>query len=1015
VVKQGEKKIAGRKLAGGMSARPKDGPETEDRYRRLIEAASDAGCGILMIQNVDGREGVVTYINASLIDALGYTSDEVLGRPMADFIAPESIAVVAERYRRRQEGKPVPSCYEILGLRRDGTTIPLEVSGAVTTVDGKPATLAFVRDISERQAMEKSIQQAYAHYRLLAENVSDVIWTTDLELKFTYMSPSASALIGFDMDEIMQMTVQEMMTPESYERGMKVLAEQMAHEHRGDKDISRYWTLEVGLRCKDGSTAWVEERVQFLRDGEGSPVGLLGVTRDITQRRMAEEALRDSETKYRLVVENAHEAIVVVQDGLIVFANDKTAEISGYQPEELLMRPFRDFVPSEDIDFVETRYEKRMAGEEVAPSYLFSFMDKYGRRKWAEVTATDLEWRGRPALIYFLNDITERRLAEEQLQESERNYRRIVETANEGIAVLDADRRITFVNQKMAHMLGYSVNELIGKEATALAIFDEDIPDVEERVAARRRGESSRYQQKFRRKDGSGCWMEVSGVGITDDEGRFLGSFAMFTDITERKKWEEELRASQERYRGLVEDLPSQFAVYSWALDGTIDYVSPGIEQIFGIPLVRGLRGDWTHFVDWEPGDLAAAMENVEKMVAGREFKKSIAMSFRHLNGQLRTVLVTPRLKKDSDGATTGVEGIIEDITERMQAEEALRRSEEGYRTLVESSPDGVLCTDARGRILAGNEAACLLLGYERDELRGRRVRDLVLNLNADSAARYCRAMRQHGMVEGEFDFLSGDGRRIPVWAKEVKLPQITMGGMQRLIYLRDMTERRKVEHLKDEFISFVSHELRTPLTVVMGAIDTALSEEDRLSKDDLRQLLKDAAMETESLSHILGNLLELSRSQADSIFLDIKAVRLEEVVQKVVDRMHRYYPRRRLAMDIPRRLPLLRADSLRLERILYNLVENAIKYSRQGEIGIWARRDGPYVTVSVSDRGQGISVEDQARLFQPFRRVGTDDGTRGTGLGLLVCKRLVEAHGGRIWVESQRGKGSTFSFTLPA
>ena len=739
------------------SSRKQSGPESEEKYRRLIEAASDAGCGILMMQNVDGREGVITYVNASLVGALGYTSDEIMGRPMADFIAPESLPAVAERYRRRQEGKPVPSCYEILGLRGDGTAIPLEVSGAVTTVDGMPATLAFVRDISERKQMEKDLLQTDARYRLLAENVSDVLWTTDMEFKFTYMSPSASALIGFDMDEIMQMTVEQMMTPESFDRGMKVFAEQMAIEASENKDFCRHWTLEVGLRCKDGSTVWVEERVQFLRDEKGRPVGLLGITRDITERRMAEEALRDSEENYRLVVENAHEAIVVVLDGRIVFTNAKTADISGYGPREMLMRPFQDFVSPEDVETVAARYESRVAGKEPAANYLFSFVDKGGRRKWTEVTAANLEWKGRPALIYFLNDVTERR----------------------------------------------------------------------------------------------------------------------------------------------------------WA-------------------------------------------------------------------------------------------------------EEALRQSEEGYRTLVESSPDGILCTDSKGRILSCNEAACRLLDYEMDDLRGRRVRNLIVDISADSLSGYCRGLRKNGIAEGEFEFIGGDHRRIPVWAKEVKLPETTEIGMQRLIYLRDVTERRRVDQLKDEFISFVSHELRTPLTVVMGAINTALSEEDRLSKDDLRQLLQDAAVETESLSHILGNLLELSRAQADSLLLDIKPVKLDRIVLKVVERLRYLSPRHRLVVDIPRKLPLLRADALRLDRVLHNLVENAVKYSPGGEITVSAKRDGACVAVSVTDQGQGISPEDQGRLFQPFLRVANDEGIRGTGLGLLVCKRLVEAHGGRIWVESQKKKGSTFSFALP-
>ena len=607
--------------------------ESDERYRRLMEAASDAGCGIVMMQNVGGKEGVITYVNASLIGALGYTGDEVLGMTLTELIAPESLATVLERYRLRQEGKPVPQCYEILGLRRDGGTIPLEVSGAVTTIDGKPATLAFVRDVSERKRMEAALRETDRLYRLLAENVSDVLWVTDMDFSFTYISPSASALIGFPMEEIMQMTVEQMLTPESYDRGLKVFAEQMEIERSDDKNLSRHWTLEVEMICKDGSTVWAEERVQFLRDDEGTPIGLLGITRDITERR---------------------------------------------------------------------------------------------------------------------------------------------------------------------------------------------------------------------------------------------------------------------------------------------------------------------------------------------------------------------------------------------RAEEALRQSEEEYRTLVESSPDGVLCMDSRGRIIDCNEALCRLLKYDRNDLRGRKVRDLVVSLEDDSLSNYCGRLKRSGIVEGEFEYIRGDKERVPIWAKEVKLSKATNLGIRAFVYLRDITEKRKVDQLKDEFISLVSHELRTPLTVIIGAIDTAMKEGSHLTESELWKLLQDAATESQSLSHILSNLLELSRVQANRLRLDIEPVQIGRTVRKVVNSLCDASSRHKLVIDIPRRLPRLHADELRLERILHNLVENAMKYSPGGEIVISAKRDGDCLTISVADQGPGISAEDQAALFQPFRRVAIDHATRGTGLGLLVCKRLVEAHGGSIWVESRPGEGSTFSFSLP-
>jgi len=234
---------------------------------------------------------------------------------------------------------------------------------------------------------------------------------------------------------------------------------------------------------------------------------------------------------------------------------------------------------------------------------------------------------------------------------------------------------------------------------------------------------------------------------------------------------------------------------------------------------------------------------------------------------------------------------------------------------------------------------------------------------------------------------------------------------------IMDITERKKLEQMKDEFIGLVSHELRTPLTVVMGAVNTALSEGSRLSAEEMRQLLQDAAWEADSLSHLLENLLELSRAQAGRLVLHAEPMGVENVVQNVVEKISRRASGHRFLIDFPRGLRPVPVDPLRLERVLYNLLENAVNYSPQGsEIRVFAKRDRERLVIGIADQGIGISLSDQAKLFGAFQRLEQPglEGVKGAGLGLLVCRRLVEAHGGRIWVESEPGRGSTFYFTLP-
>jgi len=232
-----------------------------------------------------------------------------------------------------------------------------------------------------------------------------------------------------------------------------------------------------------------------------------------------------------------------------------------------------------------------------------------------------------------------------------------------------------------------------------------------------------------------------------------------------------------------------------------------------------------------------------------------------------------------------------------------------------------------------------------------------------------------------------------------------------------DITERKRLDQLKDEFIGLVSHELRTPLTVIGGCLSTLLTEWDRLSPNEVQQLLKDALLESESLSHLIENLLELSRAQAQQLSLYSEPTDVKTLVKEVLSKIKRQAPSHRFVTSIPDKLPPINSDPLRVERILYNLLDNAAKYSPPGsQIKVSVNAEPERLVIGVSDRGKGLSSSEQTRIFGPFQRLENNrpDQARGAGLGLMVCRRLVEAHGGEIWVESKKGRGSTFFFSLP-
>jgi signal transduction histidine kinase len=351
----------------------------------------------------------------------------------------------------------------------------------------------------------------------------------------------------------------------------------------------------------------------------------------------------------------------------------------------------------------------------------------------------------------------------------------------------------------------------------------------------------------------------------------------------------------------------------------------------------------------------------------------------------------------------------IEDITELKDAEETLRLERDNLFAILEAMKDGVFIVNRQYTVEYLNSE----LENDFGPLEGRKCYQYFHN--REEPCPWCKneEVIAGKTVRWECSFPNNQ----KTYDLVATLINNFDGSVSTLEIFHDITERKRVEQLKDEFIGLVSHEMRSPLTVITGALNTVLTEGPNLSRKEERQLLEDAAWEAGTLAHILGNLLELSRVQADRLFLSFEPVDVKVVIRNAVRRIKRQSSIHRFVLGLPKELPPVRADVMRLERILHNLLENAVKYSPDGgHIRVSAKMDSEHLVIGVSDHGIGISPQDQAKLFAPFQRLGNSrvEGVKGTGLGLLVCRRLVEAHGGRIWVESELGKGSTFFFTLP-
>ncbi|MCK4663130.1 MAG: PAS domain S-box protein [Bacteroidales bacterium] len=658
--------------------------QSEEKYRTLVESLEEG------IGNLDEKENFI-FVNRAATKILGYSKEELLEKNLRELTTPEEFKKVLEQTSIRKTGKT--SRYEMYIIRKNGEKRVISITASpIIDDDGKyKGAFGIFHDITEHKQAEKALRESEEKYRTLTETISDVIFTLDLEGKFTYFSPRFEELTAYSANEFIGKPFTEIIAPEYHELTV--------NSFRKGLDGEKTQAFEIEFLFKDGRRFPFEINPSSLFDANGQIIGRLGVARDITERKQAEMKLRESEEQFRTMVEHANDMIWTLNtQGHFTFYNHQAEIITGHKFEDWNNKKYNPLIHPDDVEIVNTVFIKTLSGE--SQKYTVRVIKENNEISILSVNTAPIYKKGKiSGTVSFGRDITKRKQAEEALHESEEKYRLLAETAKDVILLLDLKGNIKYVNKEGINFTGYSEKEALQKNIRELLPADQ-IHDVNERFAKRKKGEASTfiYETVCCNKKGEKFPIEVKTTLIIE-HGKPSGVLVLARDITERKKTEEEIR----KLSKAVETTPQAIVITN--MEGTIEYVNNGLLIIGDYEDDSKIVGQSVLMFSNNKGKKLLQEKVIPEILAGKNWQGEIPVKRR--NGSIFPAEMICSVIHDENEKPKYMLSHYFDITERKKAEEQLNK----YKIMVESSNDAMFIKDLESRYILINKKTLELFG----------------------------------------------------------------------------------------------------------------------------------------------------------------------------------------------------------------------------------------------------------------------------------------------------------------
>ncbi len=981
---------------------------SEDRFRRLVEQIP----AVTYVQEPVESENpkAITYTSPQYEDMLGYPPESEMldeGHWLKVVHPADRERVLAEELRTDQTGEPYRIEYR--QIARDGSVVWVRDQATLARdAAGRPLYWLGVQyDITEQKRIEAELRQGEQRYRTFVEQSTEGIWRFELEeplpldadeeeqfehvYRHTYLAECNDAMArmyGYERAEELVGTRLGNLLPRSEPENVEYLRAFMRSGYRltdaESREFDRHGKPRVFL---NNLTGIVED---------GFLVRAWGTQRDVTEHKEAEEALRESEERFRLLADEAVEGIVLTENGVVLDANKSFTRMFGYRLEELVGTKVVELAPPDDRESVALRIS---SGDTEA--YETRVFRQDGTAFPVEVRPRQVPYKGRRVRLTSVIDLTERERSQRALREAEKRFRTIIEQSPLSIQILAPDGRTLQVNRAWEELWGVTLDDIAGYNIL------EDLQLVEKGLMPYiRRGFAGErtlipailYDPEESIPDLTsnaepGRWVRALIYPVEDEAGTIREVILIHEDITERRRAEEALKESEERFRATFEQAAVGMAQVG--LDGRWVRVNQKLCEIVGYAAeeMRGLTfQDITH-----PEDLESDLEYVRLMMAGEIETYSMEKRYFRKGGSVVWIDLTVSLVRGASGEPRYFVGVIEDITERRRTEAALHQSEGLYRTVVEQAAENIFLVDAETkRVLESNAALQTSLDYTAEELKRMTLYDFVAG-EPESVDRNIERIMQEGLSSlGERQYRRKDGTLADV---EVSVSAVPYGGRQAMcVVAHDVTERRRAERALEEIREAERNRIARELhDSTLQDIVYALQEiqiMQAVSENDGEPALEDAADALRrSVEGLRGAIFELRLKET----LGRSFVSSLENLLDLNRRMARGNYELELVVEdgFPSRVSGRTGQEL--TRIVQEALTNVRRHAEARHVRVKLGVEGDIAFAEVSDDGRGFAT-----------------GNPKIGVGRHSMHQRAQQLGGELEIESEPGEGTRVRLRVP-